>query len=470
MTAMLIKSAHLLGNPEWVDVRILGGYVAEIAPALEATPDDTVCFANGHCLMPGLHDHHIHLMSFAASLASVNCGPPDVTHTQQFISQLAQLNAESPGEWLRAIGYHPSVAGDIDRHWLDDHIPDRPIRIQHRGGRLWVLNSAALSRLVDGDTVIPEGLETIDGQLTGRLYEGDGWLRQQLPPSLPNVEQASRLLARFGVVGITDTTPTNGTAEWALFRQLQSEGTLLQRCRLMGNADLNDQLNSPWLQRGEVKIHLLESKLPDWDSMVTLIRDAHNVGRNVAVHCVTLTEMIFTISAMETAGTIPGDRIEHASVCPPQQLRQLKKLDVRVVTQPHFIAERGDQYIQEVDAADQPWLYRGQGFIREGIPLAAGSDASFGGCNPWLSMAAAVKRTTRSGQQIASNEALTPEQAVGLYLSPPDQPGIHRRGVSQGDPADLCLIDRDWQQAREELANVRVRATWINGVLVHHLN
>ena len=32
---------------------------------------------------------------------------------------------------------------------LDRLVPDRPLRIQHRSGRMWLLNSAALSELLD---------------------------------------------------------------------------------------------------------------------------------------------------------------------------------------------------------------------------------------------------------------------------------------------------------------------------------
>src|SRR5439155_480481 len=51
-----------------------------------------------------------------------------------------------PGEWLRAVGW-AGHEHDLDRDVLDAVVPDRPVRVQHRSGALWVLNSAALRRV-----------------------------------------------------------------------------------------------------------------------------------------------------------------------------------------------------------------------------------------------------------------------------------------------------------------------------------
>ena len=150
---------------------------------------------------------------------------------EQFGQLLASHNVRHNKQWLRCIGYHPSVAGEIDRHWLDRYIPDRPVRVQHRGGRLWVLNSRALSALGPDS---PPGLEQVNGQSTGRLYEADQWLRDNVPLYGGLTPFASRQLASYGITGITDTTPSNGLNEWQLFSEQQRTGALLQRIRMMG--------------------------------------------------------------------------------------------------------------------------------------------------------------------------------------------------------------------------------------------
>lgn len=446
-----------------VDVRLRGDRIGEIAPRLAPEPGEQRLDASGGCLLPGLHDHHLHLMALAASLDSVSCGPPDIATEDQLATLLRELNTAHDSLWVRGIGYHPCVAGDIDRTWLDQHIPDRPIRIQHRGGRLWVLNSAALQALAGAAEASPHGMEYEAGQPTGRLYEEDGWLRRQLPRALPDIARASLQLAACGVTGITDTTPANGPAEWQLFTQLQQQGQLLQRVRMMGSTAIQTCLESPMLRRGELKIHLLESQLPNWDDTIRSIGDAHSAGRSVAIHCVTRTELVFALGALEEAGTHSGDRIEHASICPPELLQKIARLGLRVVTQPHFLSERGDQYLEDVDEHDRPWLYRGVAFLESGVPLAAGSDAPFGGADLWESMRSATRRTTLSGQVIGADEVLTPEQALQLFLSSPGQPGLGARELSVGAAADLCLLDAPWESVRENLCREHVRATWVAG-------
>jgi predicted amidohydrolase YtcJ len=138
-------------------------------------------------------------------------------------------------------------------------------------------------------------------------------------------------------------------------------------------------------------------------------------------------------------------------------------LGLAVVTQPHFIAERGDDYVRDVAPEDQPWLYRARAWLDAGVPLAAGSDAPYGSPDPWRAMEAAVRRTTAGGAVIGAGEALSPEQALALFTG--DDPAGAPRRVAPGARADLCLLDRPWREARAKLASADVAATWCGGRL-----
>jgi predicted amidohydrolase YtcJ len=441
--------------------------VAGIGVGLAPRAGDRVIDAGGSTLLPGLHDHHIHMVALAASLDSLRCGPPDIQSADELASLLRSHNAMAGAGWIRGIAYHPCVAGDIDRDWLDRYIPDRPARIQHRGGRLWVLNSRALQELAVPSVGNPAGVEVVNGRATGRLYEADQWLRARLGSQFPDLGKASNLLASYGVTGITDTTPANGAAEWRYFQQSQLGGQLHQSVRMMGSHQIQECPETEQLQRGEFKVHLLESRLPDLDTLGADIAAAHCAGRSVAVHCVTLIELVFALSALETAGVRLGDRIEHASITPPDMLQTIRAMGLRVVTQPHFIAERGDQYLAEVENGDQPWLYRAAGFISAGIPLAGGSDAPFGSADPWRAMRAAVERKTPGGRVMAAREALSPEQALSLFLSRPEAPGVNDAGLAIGARADLCLLHGTWQDVRNDLSSRHIRSTWRAGKLIY---
>ena len=135
--------------------------------------------ADGGALLPGLHDHHIHLMALAVAKASVRCGPPQIRSLGSLASALRERR-DSRG-WIRGVGYHESVAGQLDRARLDELVPDRPVRIQHRSGALWVVNSAAVDQLGLDRGVDQPGVERdAEGHATGRLFRLDSWLRQHL--------------------------------------------------------------------------------------------------------------------------------------------------------------------------------------------------------------------------------------------------------------------------------------------------
>ena len=450
---MLIASAEIYGA-DVADLRIEKGKVTAIGH-LARRSGEAVLDLQGGAALPGLNDHHIHFMAYAAALGSVACGPPRVRRPEQLIAALQGARPNRDG-WIRGIGYHQSVAGDIDRHWLDRHLPDSPVRVQHRSGRLWIVNSAGLERLAGFGR--SGALPVHDA---GRFHDQDDALGQVWGRTIPSVVAASSRLASYGVTGLTDLTPHNDDSAAARFEQWRSNGSLLQAVRVGGMLQMSHRLTGP------MKVHLHDSDLPEFDDLCDLVRASHARCREVAVHCVTEAELVFALAAFREAGAYPGDRIEHASVAPPALLSQLRDLGLLVVTQPHFIAERGDAYQREVPCAEHSWLYRCRGFLDGGIPLAAGSDAPFGHADPWRAMHAAVTRQTASGHILGQRERLTPEAALSLFLGALDEPHQPRR-IAVGVAADLCLLDRPWRQARVRLDSADVRATVRNGRIIYN--
>ena len=213
---MLIKNVILDGVKK--DVRCTHAFVSEVANELLAQEGERVIQANGGELLPGLHDHHMHFFATAALQRSVDCGVSSVpTATGQLhnAESLSHMLANSSGEgWLRGVNYHESIAGDLDRWQLDALVGDRPARIQHRSGKLWIINSLAVEKLDLATHKDLPGVELDDnGMPTGRLFRLDAWLRQQLGQQDPiDASVLSRQMASFGVTGFTDTSATNTAA------------------------------------------------------------------------------------------------------------------------------------------------------------------------------------------------------------------------------------------------------------------
>ncbi len=474
MSAILISGARLgQADAAPTDVRIRDGRIVEVAPRLASADAERRIDAAGAALLPGLNDHHVHLMATAAADRSLRCGPPEIETQAQLAALLAHAAASAPGTWLRGVGYHESVAGELDRSRLDAWVPDRPLRVQHRTGALWMLNSKALEAIGaasgrPGSPPLPDGVERdAAGRPNGRLFRLDGWLRARLGPPEPlDLGALGRRFAAAGVTGLCDATPSNGPTEAARFALAVESGELPQQLRLMGDASLPAS-EHPRIAHAEFKIILDENRPPEPEALIATIADAHRARRAVAIHCVTRTEMVLALHALEHAGALPGDRIEHASVCPPDSVQALAALGVRVVTQPGFVHERGDRYLRDVEPRDQPWLYRCRAFLDAGVRLAAGTDAPYGDADPWRVMHAAVARRTRAGQPLGVAEALDAEAALGLFTSPLDAPGTAPRPISRGRSADLCLLDCSRAQALADLDRRHVAITIAAGHVVH---
>jgi predicted amidohydrolase YtcJ len=459
---VLIRRAELEDRVR--DVRIAKGRIEAIAEQIAPRAGEAAIDAEGGALFPGLHDHHIHLLALAAALESVACGPPAVVDRTALASALRL----APAEFVRGVGYHESVAGPLDRVGLDALVPNRPARIQHRSGALWMLNSRAIDRLGLDCGEGPPGVERdAAGRPTGRLFRLDPWLRARLAPSAPpDLAPVGRLLARAGITGVTDATAETDSRALGLLEAGVASGALPQRLAVMGGAALPAPAH-PEVTLAQVKLVLDEAALPGFEELCAAIADAHARKRGVAIHCVGRAELVLAARALAEVGPRADDRLEHVAVAPPELVELVVKTGAAVVTQPHFLEERGDDYIREVEADDLPWLYRGRAWLEAGVRLAGGSDAPFGSADPWRAIRASVSRRTRAGVTLGKGEQLSPERALVLFLGPLGDPGGPLRRIAPGAPADLCLLDRSWRRAREEPSSAYVRATWRAGRLVH---
>jgi predicted amidohydrolase YtcJ len=457
-----------------VDVRVVDAVVTEVGPALRPSPDADaeVVDGRGGALVPGLHDHHIHLLAAAAARRSVAAGPADVGDRAGLAAALRAAGAAlPPGCWVRAVGYHASVAGDLDRRAVDALLADHPVRIQHRSGARWVLNSAAIDALGLDDPDHPgrPGVERdAAGRATGRLHRADRWLRPLVAEDgPPDLAPLGALLAGYGVTGVTDTTPYGELADLAALSGAVLTGALPQRVVATGGPELAGADPPDGLEWGPVKLVIDDADYPPLENLADQVGAAHRHGRSVAVHCVTRTALVLALAAWEVAGARPGDRIEHGAVVPPELVPDLRRHGLTVVTQPGFVAERGDEYRADVDAADLPHLYRCRSLIAAGVAVAGSTDAPYSDPDPWRAVAAAVERRTRSGAVLDASEAVTPRRALDLFLSEPHAPGGPPRRVVPGAAADLCLLDRPLDAALADPASVQVTCTIRQGWTSH---
>jgi predicted amidohydrolase YtcJ len=426
VSELILRNVEVDGRR--VDVALDGEVVTDVGPALHGRGGDEVD-GDGGALIPGLHDHHLHLFAMAAAAASVD-GRGDVGRA------VRAADASAPaGAWLRVVDWHETDGGELDRHALDALAADRPVRVQHATGALWVLNTPGLEAIGMGDH--PDG----------RLFGMDDVLRERLGATAPDLTEVGRRLTEVGVTAVTDATPFTRLDDVRAIR-------LSQHVTVMGAPELDVQGITP-LRVGPAKIVVADHDPPDVDALAAAVKEARAHGRAMAFHCASRLGLVLALAALDVAGAAPGDRIEHGAVIPDDAVPVLRRMGLTVVTQPGFVAERGDRYLAEVEADDQPFLWRCGSIIDAGIAVRFSSDAPHGPIDPWRAIRAAVDRRTASGQVLGPAEAVTAARALAAYLD--------GRTVAPGQPADLVLLHVPLAEALAHPDATHVRLTLIAG-------
>ncbi|MCW2623075.1 MAG: amidohydrolase [Frankiales bacterium] len=423
-------------------VRVVGATVTAVSPDLTPERGEEVVDAAGGALLPGLHDHHVHLLALARADTSVD--------VRAGLDALRDL----PGTgWLRAVG----LTADLDGAALDAVVADRPVRVQHRSGAMWVVNGPG-ARALDLASCTEPGVERhADGSPTGRLWRLDAWLGDRLghPDAPPDLAGLGRRLARLGITGVTDATATLTGPAAALL----GSGALPQHLQVLADPVAGALL-------GPRKIVLADHDLPAFDDLLAMIRDARTEQRAVAAHCVTRVALVLFLAALEDVGPHRGDRVEHAAVTDPDSTATMARLGVTVVTQPGFLADRGDDYLADVAPEDQPHLYPYASLLAAGVPTVASSDAPHGPVDPWQVMAAARDRVALSGAVVGAGERVPVTTALDGYLRPLGDPSATARRVAPGAAADLVLLDVPLAEALRDPSAEHVVRTWISGTQV----
>lgn len=456
--SLVIRNAEVGG--QLVDVHVVGPAISAIGRRLSVGRVGSEIDAGGGVLLPGLHDHHVHLLAMAAALESLDCGS-----VHGGADGLAAALRASPGAWVRAVGYHEELAGVLDRHRLDAMVPDRPVRVQHVSGALWILNSAAL-RAVEHALDDTADVERGDDRApNGRLWRYDDRLRAAMPATEPDLARVGTRLASYGITGVTDATPDIGDDALGLLGRARADGSLPQEVMVLGTQPA--AALPAGVTAGPRKIMLRDHDLPTFDELIDIVRTARSGHRAVAVHCVSADSLALTVAALAHLGPVPGDRIEHASVVPPALVGKLVQLGVAIVTQPDFLRTRGERYLEDVEPAELEWLYPYRSLEAAGLRVVPSSDAPFGDVDPWAVLRSARERATAQGAVLNPSERVGVSQALRGYLTRADEPGGRARDVSVGSSAELCLLRRPLAEVLSEPSAVDVRATVVAGSVVH---
>lgn len=448
-------------RPRADGIVIDGGLVV----ALEALPG-AIPLPPGGVAIPGFVDPHVHLLAMAAARRSVDCSraaAPNLTA----LSRVLAAASQGPGGWVRGSGFDEALVAERHspgRALLDAAVPHRPLVVHHAAGTVAFCNAEALRRLgadPDAGDATPGVERDGSGRATGLVSK-----RVPLLDGVPALSQFDRTTAlaevgadllAAGIVAVTDATATNDASAMSVL-SAWTAGTPGPHLTVMPSARHLDEVAalSTTVVLGHAKV-VIESDDPD--DLDELVAGCRARGFPVALHVTDVDALDRALRALGAAG--PGrrrDRLEHVSLCLPEQIAGIAAAGAHVVTQPAFVVERADKYADQLSPVEREWLYRLRTLLDAGIPVAASSDAPVVACSPLATVAAAVTG-------LPATERVDPATAVGLVTrSAAAASGTGGGTLRVGGRADLTVLGADPMVVPgADLAEIPVVATIVAG-------
>jgi len=437
------------GAPPAPALAVAGGRVVAIGPAdrcrrvlaaAGVTAPEVLRAPAGAVVLPGFVDPHVHVLSMAAARCSVDLGPAG-----DRAELLDRLAAARPGGWVRAVGWDdalghgPLIAADLDRA-----CPGRPVVVHHATGHLVALSSEALTRLGAEDRA--------DGLVPGH-HPALARVPRLEPAVLDDALAAvGAELSAAGIVAVTDATATNGPVE---VDRLVGAGLPL-RVEAMTGVHAVGQVPAG------TRIKLVVDERTAAPELAERIALAHRAGHAVALHVVDVGPLQVALDALAAAPAPPPgcrDRLEHVSLCLPEQVRAIARSGAAVVTQPSFLVHRAGKYRAELSEIEQRWLYRTASLLRAGVEVAASSDAPVVPARPLESVQAMVSRDDPA-ERVDIDAALDLITRRAAAVSATGSPGA----LALGGAADFVVLAADPRRVpAEELATIPVLGTWVGG-------
>ena len=419
----------------------------------------------GRFVMPGFNDAHTHLGGAGRDKLTLVL---NAVSSSADLLQLVRAAAERhhPGEWILGSGWDQTRWADQkypSRLDLDQVAPNNPVYLEHISGHIAVANSLALKHAeIIADTPNPPGGEIerfADGEPSGILKENaEELVTVRIPDPAPaerrkGIELVLEELARNGVTSVQDFS------EWEDFRvfgDLKQEKKLTVRITEWLPFDLSlDELQNrraqggatdPWLRTGALKgfldgalgTHTAALLAPYSDDPATsgILRvnpeklkamaiERDRLGFQIAFHAIGDQANRVALNTFESLVRVNPprdrrDRVEHASVVAPDDIKRFGELRLIASMQPAFETDDLSWAERRLGPERSKGAYAWNSLQGAGAILAFSTDYDVEPINPLRGLYACVTREAPEGGPPGGwipQEKLPLEDCIRAYTS-----------------------------------------------------
>jgi predicted amidohydrolase YtcJ len=512
--AIAIVGDHILAVGTRVDIMKLKG------------PDTKIIDLDGHFVMPGFNDAHLHLAS--AGLEKMNVNLVGVKTLDEFRDRVhAKCETAEAGDWVLGEGWDETmwpVQVPPTRWDVDEACEKHPVYLARVDGHIGVANTRALqlasvtvaSRNPDGGKIDRDEAGTPNGILREKAQE---LVQSVIPkPTHEKRRQAIELaLADLASHGVTSAQDYSDWENFQIYEEIEHDGKLTARISEWLTFDdpidlLNNKRNSHpasdnMLHTGMLKgfmdgslgsktAALLEpysddpknSGIPQYDAakLNAMTKERVLAGYQIGFHAIGDKGIQMALDAYAEAEKAAKEakvkavdggadyrlRIEHAQVTTPQQILRFKELKVIASMQPSHVLTDMNWAESRLGPKRAAHSYAWAEFLRRGVTVAFGTDYPVEPVSPFRGIYAALTRTSEDGKKTYYFEQkLNIEQTIAAYTTGSAFAEFAEKQKGKLEPgmlADFIVLDQDITAALPpKMQDTKVLRTVVGGKTVY---
>ena len=491
-------------------------------------PQTQVIDLDGHFVMPGFNDAHMHLSDAGLQKLTVDLtGVKSLDEMRERVRD--KVEKSKPGEWILGGGWDETlwpVKVTPTRWDLDEVSEGHPVFLSRVDGHIAVANTRALQlasvTIASRDPAGGKIDRDANGQPTGILRETARVAVEQVIPKPSHdklregIEVALADLAEHGVTSAQDFSTWE---DFQIYDELEKEGKLTARISewLTFNDPVEDlkrerdshpqsdlMLHTGMLKAfmdGSLGSHtaaLLEpyaddaknSGLPRYESakLNEMAKERALAGFQLGFHAIGDKAVQMALDAFAEAQKAAREnnvkaanggndfrfRVEHAQVTTPAQIARFKELKVIASMQPSHVLTDMRWAQDRLGPKRAATSYAWAAFLNKGVTLAFGTDYPVEPVTPFRGLYAAVTRRSENGkQEYFPEQRITMDQAIAAYTTGSAFAEFEEKEKGKLVPgmlADFIVLDRDVTAASpEKLLATKVLRTVVGGKTVYEV-